>query len=128
MRTMKMYFKAVYLFKNEDRIDDKTKSKLTKEFMHRREKAVELLNPCYGKWNAEFDEMYPGLDGTSKEYAEFICNKQASILDAVNSLDMDENLVNLGSISDVEYSGDIYGIYRLDTEVTFELEMVPVTI
>lgn len=128
MRTMKMYFKAVYLFKNEDRIDDKTKSKLAEEFMHRREKAVELLNPCYEKWNAEFDKMYPGLDGTSKEYAEFICNKQASILDAINSLDMDENLVNLGSISDVEYSGDIYGIYRLDTEVTFELEMVPVTI
>jgi hypothetical protein len=125
---MEMYYKAVYLYKNAyGLLNEKTKSKIQKEFMNRRNKAVELLNPMYEKWNSEFNQKYPGLDGESDEYAEFICQKQDSVLKTVNAMDIDNNLVDLATLSQ-PYPGDIYGIYRPNRKITFELEMVPVTI
>lgn len=42
-------------------------------------------NPKLEAWNAEFDELYPGLDGLSEEYTNFIKEKYAPIYDELNS-------------------------------------------
>lgn len=43
-----------------------------------------MANPWYEKWNAEFDEIYPGKDGDSEEYRYFIKCKQLPIVDIIN--------------------------------------------
>lgn len=87
-------------------------SEVEKEYMDRRDYAVELLNDLYEKWNAEFDRLYPDVNGESKEYAVFISKKEQIILDAVNELPFTTNHILLKASDDIESLGDIYCVLR----------------
>lgn len=79
---------------------------LEREFIKRREIAVDILNPMYEKWNKEFDELYPGKDGYSSDYSRFIKSKQKDAIDTANSKVIGMNLVKL-CLNDM---GDIFGV------------------
>lgn len=79
---------------------------LEREFIKRREIAVDILNPMYEKWNKEFDKIYPGKDGYSKEYSCFIRSKQKDAIDVANSKSIGMNRVKL-YLSDM---CDIFGV------------------
>ena len=53
-----------------------------KFFMKLRDEAVDLLNPHYEEWNAEYDKEISGPDDL--EYNTFIANKQREYLQIVN--------------------------------------------
>lgn len=79
---------------------------LEKEFIERREIAINILNPMFEKWNKEFDELYPGKTGYSSEYSSFINSKQKDAIDIANTKSIGRNLVKL-YLSDI---GDIFGV------------------
>ena len=93
---------------------------LEKEFIERREIAINILNPMYEKWNKEFAELYPGKNGYSSEYSRFINSKQKDAIDIANTKSIGRNLVKL-YLSDI---GDIFGVCgRWNT--TMELCLIP---
>ena len=79
---------------------------LEREFIERREIAVDILNPMYKKWNKEFDDLYPGKDGYSDEYSNFIRSKQKDAIDIANAKSIRMNRVKL----DLDEIGDIFGV------------------
>ena len=79
---------------------------LEREFIERRGIAVELLNPMYEKWNKEFDKLYPGKNGYSDEYSNFIRTKQRDAIDIANTKSIGMNRVRLY----IDEIGDIFGI------------------
>ncbi len=87
------------------------------EFVKRREVAIEQFNPNYELWNKEFDKLYPDLDGCSKEYSEFISNKQRAGLDMANRENIGMNLIKLV----VDDDCDVYGVTKLfnNTEIRY---------
>lgn len=93
---------------------------LEKEFIERREIAINILNPMYEKWNKEFDELYPGKNGYSSEYSCFINSKQKDAIDIANTKSIGRNLVKL-YLSDI---GDIFGVCGT-WNTTMELCLIP---
>lgn len=79
---------------------------LEREFIKRRGVAVEILNPMYEKWNKEFDELYPGKNGYSDEYSNFIKSKQKGAIDIANIKSIGMNRVRLC----LDEIGDIFGV------------------
>ena len=87
------------------------KSILVQDFLKKREMLVDLLNPNYERWNAEFDQLGikvedddPLKDFGGTEYCKFIRSKQEAFAD----------IVNYNRISPVELriseTGHIYGV------------------
>ena len=68
---------------------------LTQEFIKRRKIAVDILNPMYEKWNKEFNDLYPGKDGYSDEYSDFIRSKQKDAINIANAKSIGMNYVKL---------------------------------
>ena len=79
---------------------------LEQEFIERREIAVDILNPMYEKWNKEFYDLYPGKDGYSDEYSNFIRSKQKDAIDIANTKSIRMNCVKLY----LDKMGDIFGV------------------
>lgn len=68
---------------------------IKQEAFERHSIAVEMINPKIAGWNAEFNRLYPGKDGYSEEYSNFILKKCNEIIDIVNNYDIGHNLVSL---------------------------------
>lgn len=87
-----------------------TKKKLIDEFVARREFLVNLINPLYNSWNAEYIELYPdgqfadGMDFNQK-YLDFIYNKQSEYLRLANSMTIGQNLVKLFPNEFADFTG-----------------------
>ena len=79
---------------------------LEREFIERREIAVDILNPMYEKWNKEFNELYPGKNGYSDEYSNFIRSKQKDAIDIANTKAIGMNRVRLC----LDENCDIFGV------------------
>lgn len=79
---------------------------LAQEFIERHKIAVGILNPMYEKWNKEFNDLYPGKDGYSYEYLNFINSKQKDAIDIANAKSIRMNRVKL-CLDDM---GDIFGV------------------
>ena len=93
---------------------------LEREFIERREIAIDILNPMYEKWNKEFGELYPGKNGYSSEYSRFIRSKQKDAIDIANAKSIGMNRVTLYQ-SDI---GDIFGVCG-KYNMTMELCLLP---
>lgn len=114
-----MKYIAKIIFSNSNLLGWKI-NLLEKEFIERREIAINILNPMYEKWNKEFAELYPGKNGYSSEYSRFINSKQNDAIDIANTKSIGRNLVKL-YLSDI---GDIFGVCgRWNT--TMELCLIP---
>lgn len=79
---------------------------LEREFVRRREIAVDILNPMYEKWNGEFSSLYPDKDGYSDEYFNFIRSKQKDAIDMANWKSIGGNRVWLC----LDEECDIFGV------------------
>lgn len=89
---------------------------LAREFVRRREIAVDILNPMYEKWNKEFDVLYPGKDGYSDEYCNFLRSKQKDAIDMANWKSIGGNRVQLC----LDKECDIFGVCdRWNTTIKF---------
>lgn len=88
-------------------LNEQVKNYLIEEFVTRREVFISMVNPMYEKWNKEFNELYPGIDGYDLEYSKFICEKHREPLEIANAKDIWLNEVELRS--DITECGDIYG-------------------
>ena len=86
-----------------------------------RNEAVELINPHYEEWNAEYARLYPESlkdeDEEFKKYVRFIAKKQKPFLDAVNKKNM------LMELYTGEDSGDIQCRLKLDKEYAMAINM-----
>lgn len=101
-------------------LNEQVKYYLIKEFVARRNVFVNMVNPMYEKWNKEFNELYPGVDGYDSEYSKFICEKHKAPLEIANAKNMWLNEVELRSDS-IE-CGDIYGyVKKLEVEIYLSL-------
>ena len=88
-------------------LSEEVKNYLIKEFVDRREVFINMVNPMYETWNAEFDRIHPNVDGYSNEYLNFIYEKHRKPLLVANNEDLYLNEVKL--CSDYNGGGDIYG-------------------
>lgn len=104
-----------FIFKGDRRIIKKmpknVKDYLIEEFVDRRSVFCDLVNPMYEEWNKEFDTIYPNTDGYSKEYINFIADKQKEALEIANNKSIGINEIILWQ--DIkENPGDIYGYVK----------------
>lgn len=81
MDNSQLYCKAVFTYSNES-IPDQMKHLAEYFFMEARNKAVDLLNPHYEEWNAEYNKDVNGEDDC--EYNAFIQSKHNDILTEFN--------------------------------------------
>lgn len=123
---MGLLVRPIYVWNKEVDLPDFVKDIIIKEFMQRREYAVEALNPHYEEWNKEFDTKYPDLDGTSKEYGEFITSKQDEVLKTVNKRPVGLNLTTIDTEKGTETAGDLICRLRQMNDITITLELMPV--
>lgn len=93
------------------------------EYMERRDLAIVLLNNRYETWNKEFDKLYPGLDGTTKEYADFISEKTQTVLDIVNKRLCQTNYILLKASNDPDMAGDIYCVLRQNEKAEMHMSI-----
>ena len=100
-----MKYIAQIVFSNKKLSGLKSKV-LAREFIERREIAIDILNPMYEKWNKEFFDLYPGKDGYSYEYSDFIRSKQKDAIDIANAKFIGMNRVKLC----LDEMGDIFGV------------------
>ena len=100
-----MTYIAKILFTNKTLSDVKI-GILKREFVERREIAVNILNPMYEKWNKEFNELYPNKNGYSNEYLNFIRSKQMDAINTANAKTVGKNHVQLR----LDEVGDIFGV------------------
>lgn len=91
-------------------LNEQVKNYLIEEFVTRREVFINMVNPMYEKWNKEFNELYPGVDGYDSEYLKFICEKHRAPLEIANAKDIWLNEVELRS--DITEHADIYGYVK----------------
>ena len=101
-------------------LSEQVKNYLIEEFVTRREVFISMVNPMYEKWNKEFNELYPGVDGYDSEYLKFICEKHRTPMEIANAKDIGLNEVELRS--DITEYGDIYG-YVKNLEVAIYLSL-----
>lgn len=94
-------------FDYSEEIPQEVKDYVEGEFVNVRNIAVDLLNPHYEEWNAEYDDVVTGED--DKKYNAFIRTKQNEILNEVNNHVCRKSLVKLYSD---EYC-DLVGIFRV---------------
>lgn len=74
-----MYYKAIFIY-NKEGIPKDIKRFVEKQYNEARNKAVELLNPNFEKWNEE----YGPVNGDIDRYNKFIQEKEQAILDEFN--------------------------------------------
>lgn len=113
-----MFYIAKMLFTNKT-LSEWKMEKLRREFVERREIAISIFNPMYEKWNEEFDKLYPGKDGYSKEYSNFIRSKQKDGIDIANAKAIGMNRVQLC----LDEVGDIFGVCD-EWNTTIKLRLV----
>lgn len=109
-------FNKVMIGKKRKKIAEEMK----KEFMARRNAAVEVLTQeKYAMWNEEFDRKYPGKDGTSKEYADYIANKTDVEItrNGVNQMNIGTNSLYLMADRSIANCGDIMAVSREDESI-----------
>lgn len=113
-----MGYVAGFLFSN-DTLSGWKKSILEREFVERREMAVDIVNPMFEIWNEEFDNLYPDKDGYSNEYSNFIREKQEYAINMANSKRLNcSNYVKLR----LDEIGDIFGVCdKWDTTIKLVL-------
>ena len=75
MSTLRYKVNFKYVGQGCEFIPETTKRLIEDLFIGMREIVVEETNPRLDEWNKEFDELYPGKDGYSIEYANFIMSK-----------------------------------------------------
>lgn len=106
-----MKYLCRFLIKNGNGLSERRKNKLIKEFMAKREMLVDLLNPRYETWNAEFDllnpdevsENDPMKDYGGTAYCKFITDKQRTYANIVNAKNPKKVQIK------IDDTGDIYG-------------------
>lgn len=103
------------------------KKVIEKEFLERRRRAVEKLNPRYELWNKDFFTNNPDLDGDSEEYIDFIQEKQDKVLNSINLMPIYCDLVKLMTDIDKE-PGDIMGTLYLCPAIEIRLYLVKVEV
>lgn len=94
---MNTQYKAVFHFyKNGDyenevkvrfydrRLNYDFKDAIISLFVKTRGEVVDKTNDLLKDWNSEFGKTYPGKDGLSTEYAQFIVKKTIPFVDKVN--------------------------------------------
>lgn len=118
MTTMKVNFTFKGL--GASVLTERIKNYLIEEFVTRREVFVNMVNPMYEKWNKEFNELYPGIDGYYLEYSKFIYEKHRTPLEIANAKDIWLNEVELRS--DITECGEIYG-YVKNLEVAIHVSL-----
>lgn len=121
---MELTFTINFIFSQE--IPEPMRTMVTNEFIERRNYACDLLNPCYDKWNEEFDKLYPDLDGTTDEYGKFITNKQDEILKQVNKRRFGLNLTTIDSMKEPGDYGDLICRLRFNPKIFVRAELIPV--
>ena len=121
---MELTFTINFIFSQE--IPEPMRTMVTNEFVERRNYACDLLNPCYDKWNEEFDKLYPDLDGTTDEYGKFITNKQDEILKQVNKRRFGLNLTTIDSMKETGDYGDLICRLRFNPNIFVRAELIPV--
>lgn len=94
-------------FNYSEKIPQEVKDYVEEEFVKVRNIAIDLLNPHYEEWNAEYDDVVNGAD--DKKYNAFIRTKQNEILNEVNNHICRKSLVKLYSD---EYC-DLVGVFRV---------------
>lgn len=73
------------IFTCSDDVPELVKKITATEFMVARNKAIDLLNPNYKKWNDEFEKEYGKFDNYNiPKYNNFIRNKMDEILKDFN--------------------------------------------
>ena len=85
---MKNYV-AMVVFSEETPRNETWRRIMAGEYLKLYNEAVDLINPCYELWNAQYDELYPEKDtGNNPEdydhYNKFIAEKHQAIFDKVN--------------------------------------------
>lgn len=88
--------------------DDEFREKIQKDFIRKREILIYFLNPCYEKWNEEFDDLGiermeddPFNDYGGSEYLNFIKQKQRVYVDQVNKMWKSKVELDLSDICDI---------------------------
>ena len=85
---MKNYV-AIVVFSEETPRNETWRRIMAGEYLKLYNEAVDLINPNYELWNAQYDELYPEKDtGNNPEdydhYNKFIAEKHQAIFDEVN--------------------------------------------
>lgn len=94
-------------FNYSEEIPQEVKDYVEEEFVKVRNIAIDLLNPHYEEWNAEYDDVVNGED--DKKYNAFIRTKQNEILNEVNNHICRKSLVKLYS----DEHCDLVGVFRI---------------
>lgn len=119
-------YKANFIFSKD--VPYFIRTKAINEFVRVRGYAVDLLNPHYEEWNAQFNaEMHEVYENDEldylggKAYVEFITKKQREVIDRVNKKHL-STFIDL----DIDEECDIIGRCKFDKDITVSLYLTPI--
>ena len=110
-------------FDYDKEVNDFIKVLYERDFMTLRDEAVELLNPHYEEWNAEYDRLYGEMDEAT--YNPFIQQKQREILKIVNDKHVKGPGISTVFLDSSDDECDIMAVSRLDgTKIHLTIKLI----